>query len=754
MCSDLAVYRVQRRVLWLCAAGCVIMAAACRSDQPLAPVVPEPVKIASFAPSCGIAGSQVVLTGTGFSATPDENMVLFRFHDAPEGFIRAIVDSVAPPSAPTHLYVRVPLRATSGHIVVSGRFSVDSTASSFSMIDSAAVVTTVKPTSAMVGWIVAITGAHFDSTSLSVTFNSVPASLIAVSSAVVTVRVPVGAATGDLVVHQACYSLTACKAFTVFDTTTRTGPFHIVAFWPHCGTNDRQIIITGTAFSRSKDSNIVQMRGGYGIPKLISAAIDSVSSDVPPTRLYVHLPALPLAGCIYVQVRGVLDSTQDPYTVLANGLRAQGVSRPFGVPGCRLTITGSGFQSDGLTGVFFNGVPATTVVVNSPQVITVDVPATATTGPILLGHGCDSLIAVPWYTIVPFSISDVAPATGPLGCIVTARASLFPGTPDLVAIGGLPQKLLSSTDTTVTFRVAPGTASGPLTIRANGITATGRAFTVVPRNHRIMSIAPSGGMAGQPLTIYGGDFSNDTSAVRVTIGTAPAKLVTVSADSIRVVIPKGCGTGHVHVLENSEDAVSPSVFTELVPRFAAISVRGTGLVWQEVTGWHDSQSDSDYNVDTAIVTDGFQSSDKLSPTNLGYPPDTAKFYFAYDNSRQSGGDYIEDWGSYYASVLCDTVAMIFKYIAISAYTSSGYSSGSGGNEGKSTDQSTYVLTNIPFAINGGSLVGTVAGHNAGSVIQTATHSPGGYSGHSPYQHFTRYSYRGVSDTASIVITLR
>lgn len=115
--------------------------------------------------------------------------------------------------------------------------------------------------------------------------------------------------------------------------------------------------------------------------------------------------------------------------------------------GTPITITGSGFVSDGGTVVVkFNGVPANTVQVGSDSSLTTVIPANATSGPITVttaagtatsagsashGNGINNLgpgafvvagceFATPTaHNPVPASISSVSPSKGKVGAKVT-----------------------------------------------------------------------------------------------------------------------------------------------------------------------------------------------------------------------------------------------------------------------------------------------------------------------------------------------
>jgi len=99
----------------------------CKNDEEPTPV-PEVLAVSSFAPSSGLAGTKIVITGTKFDPTPANNKVLF--NTTPATVTAATTNS---------LEVTVPVGATTGAISVTvGTATVKST-SSFTVSDRASV---------------------------------------------------------------------------------------------------------------------------------------------------------------------------------------------------------------------------------------------------------------------------------------------------------------------------------------------------------------------------------------------------------------------------------------------------------------------------------------------------------------------------------------------------------------------------------------------------------------------------------------
>jgi hypothetical protein len=116
-----------RQYLLLLLLGLIMAVSACDNDDK--PVTPDPVlAITTFAPSAGLAGTKVVITGTKFDATPANNKVLFNTTPA-----------TVTAATPTSLEVTVPVGATTGPISVTIGTSTVQSATPFTISDRSVV---------------------------------------------------------------------------------------------------------------------------------------------------------------------------------------------------------------------------------------------------------------------------------------------------------------------------------------------------------------------------------------------------------------------------------------------------------------------------------------------------------------------------------------------------------------------------------------------------------------------------------------
>ncbi len=185
--------------------------------------------ITSFSPSCGVTGTLVTITGSGFTGMTD---VLFNGTSAAtETFV-----------SDTSVTALVPGGATSGPITVETP-AADSASTANYIVAAAGVptITSFLPVSGSVGSSVVITGTNFGCTT-SVMFNTTASTSYVVNSATqITATVPVGATTGLLqVTTTGGGPATSATPFTVV-----AGPA-ITSFSPTSGPVGTDVTVTGT----------------------------------------------------------------------------------------------------------------------------------------------------------------------------------------------------------------------------------------------------------------------------------------------------------------------------------------------------------------------------------------------------------------------------------------------------------------------------------------------------------------------------
>jgi IPT/TIG domain len=191
--------------------------------------------VTNFIPKCGVVGTSVTITGTGFTGMTG-------------------VTFEGPPSTPaitfafgndTSATATVPALAATGKITVETPGADTASVADFTVetAPAAPTITSFTPTAGPIGTIVTITGTKFCGTT-AVKFNTTTATAFTVNSATsITATVPTGATTGKISVTNSVSTATSAADFVVAGLPT------ITSFTPAFGPVGTSVKITGTNFS-------------------------------------------------------------------------------------------------------------------------------------------------------------------------------------------------------------------------------------------------------------------------------------------------------------------------------------------------------------------------------------------------------------------------------------------------------------------------------------------------------------------------
>jgi hypothetical protein len=343
--------------------------------------------ITSFTPVCGVVGTTVTLTGTGFT-----NMTGVTFGAGGPSATQAAVFQFVNDTTAT---AQVPPGASTGRVRVEVP-AVNDTASAADFIvapAAAATITSFAPMSGAVGATVVITGTNFCGTT-GVTFNATAATTFTVDSETqITATVPTGATTGPLHVTTPNGTVDSATNFTVTGTAT------IMSFAPTSGPVGTSVVITGT-----------NLTGATSVMFNTTAATSYVVDSA--TQITATVPTGATTGPLHVTTpSGTVDSATNfsvTGTVTGTGTGTgtatiTSFAPTSGPVGTSVVITGTNLT--GATSVMFNNASATTFTVNSATMITATVPTSATTGKIT--------VTTPGAGGIATSATDFTVTTGP-----------------------------------------------------------------------------------------------------------------------------------------------------------------------------------------------------------------------------------------------------------------------------------------------------------------------------------------------------
>jgi hypothetical protein len=408
--------------------------------------VPVP-SITSLSITSGAVGTAVIITGASFGSGQSSSTVTFNGTAAP----------VTSWSA-TSIAVIVPSGATSGNIVVT----VGGQASNGITFTVAPWITSLSPASGTAGTSVTISGSSFGPTqsSSAVTFNGAAAAVTNWSTTGITAVVPSGATSGNVVV-------------TVGGLASNGVSFAVVPaianLSPASGSVGTAVTITGTGFGATQSSSTVTFNG-------TSATVTNWST----TGITAVVPSSAGSGNVVVTVGG-LASNGVSFAVIPT---ISNLSPASGSVGTAVTITGTGFgATQSSSTVTFNGASATATNWSANS-ISVNVPAGAASGNVVVTVGGLSSAGMAFTVTVPLSITTVAPASGPVDATVTISGTNFGSSQggSTVTFNGTAAVATNWSATSITVTVPGGATTGNVVVTVGGISSNGVTFTVTTWN--------------------------------------------------------------------------------------------------------------------------------------------------------------------------------------------------------------------------------------------------------------------------------
>jgi len=341
---------------------------------------------------------------------------------------------------------------------------------------------------------------------------------------------------------------TAALGTAIFDNLSVTsGSTPVIAgVSPTSGIVGSLVTVTGASFGGVQGSSTLTFNGQP------AASISSWTD----TQIVATVPVTASAGPVRVTVNNVT-SNSVIFTVPPPNVNAY---LPHGGgSGTQVTITGTDFQSNQRDStVTFNGVTATVTSWGDTQIV-VNVPANATTGPLLVNVNSASSSSGNSFEVANPVIASITPPAAPAGGTVTITGSGFgPGTWDgntsvgSVHLNGLYVTVFTWSDTSITVSLPPSATNGSLIVTKFNASSNGWPITIagIPT---ITGLAPSAAPTGGSVTISGSGFgaSQYNSTVRFYAGTnvlGPTATVTSWSDTeIVAAVPLGAATGPVRV---------------------------------------------------------------------------------------------------------------------------------------------------------------------------------------------------------------
>jgi len=203
------------------------------------------------------------------------------------------------------------------------------------------------------------------------------------------------------------------------------------------------------------------------------------------------------------------------------------------ITGATVTITGTNFF--GATGVSFGGVAASSFTYVSPTRITAKVGA-GSSGDVSVTTPGGTAVKSGFTYIAPPVITSFTPTSATTGQTVTITGTGFTNTNGVSLGGASVAGYYAQSSTTILATVGNG-ASGDVKVAAAGGVGTLGGFIFIPPAPTINSFTPASAARGETITITGTNFGN-ASAVSFG-GTAAASYTVVSPTSITAIVDAG-----------------------------------------------------------------------------------------------------------------------------------------------------------------------------------------------------------------------
>jgi hypothetical protein len=480
--------------------------------------------INSLSINSGAVGASVTISGNNFGSTQGTSTVKFNG-----------VTASAPSWSTTSITAVVPSGATNGNVVVTVG-TLASNGLAFTVVPAPSIGS-LSLNSGAVGASVTVNGANFGSSqgTSTVKFNGTLATPTSWSSGAVTVAVPSGATSGNVVVHASGVDSNAV-AFTVVPAPS------ITSLSSSSGTVGASVTISGSNFGATQGTGIVSFNGTQATPTSWTAG-----------SIITTVPSGATAGNVVVFASGV-NSNGAPFTVLPTR-NITSLSVTSGPVGTSLTITGTNFGgTQGTSTLTLNGVSATVSSWSNTSLSTT-VPTAATTGNVVVTVNNVASNGVS-FTVTPY-IQSLSPTSGPIGTSVTVSGSTFGASQgaSTVKFNGTTAHPTNWSDTSITVPVPTGATTGNVIITINGTSSNGVNFTVTTTGATLQSIAITPGTAAvaaggvQPFTATGTYSDNSTQDVT-------SSATWSSSDPSVVVID---ATGFASALDNGQVTIQASV---------------------------------------------------------------------------------------------------------------------------------------------------------------------------------------------------
>ena len=428
-------------------------------------------------------------------------------------------------------------------------------------VPAAPAIASFTPTSGPVGTSVTISGTSFTGAT-AVAFKGVSASFTVTSDTAIQATVPAGAATGPVSVTTPAGTATTTTNFIVAD------PPGIAGFTPTAGPPGTVVAIDGTNFV------------GTTAVAFNNAGASFTVIDF--GRIQATVPPGATTGPISVTTPGGTATSATVFTVRDPPIITS-FAPTSGPVGASVTISGSNFT--GATGVFWPSFVSASFTVISDTTIQATVPATAQSGLLSVSTPAGRANSSTPFTVESApTITSFAPTSGPVGASVTISGTQFTGATS-VSFGSVSASFTVVSDTEIQVTVPVGARQGfaTLSVTTPGGVANGPSSFRVVGPPIVAGFSPGSAPVGGGVQISGIDF---TGATDVRFNNVSASFTVISDAAIQATVPVGATTGPLSVTTPLGTGTSRTNF----PVSAGLAVTKVGTGTGTVTSTSDRPS--------------------------------------------------------------------------------------------------------------------------------------------------------------------
>lgn len=447
----------------------------------------------------------------------------------------------------------VPAAATSGFIHVFINGSEAQSPQQFIVISTNAYATNFNPIYGAQDTTVVVTGVHLQTGQITnVMFNGIVSKKTGSTPVLnndnsITVTAPNGVTSGPLVLMSK-FGPTHNFSTASNVITTATNFFvapKITSFSPTSGRPFANVVITGTNFTAISAVTF----GSINALSFIVSNNTTIMATLPTNASTGLITISPPADTILPQAQSTTSFKMLP-TIF-------NVFPTVGPPNTVVTISGAGLnEKTSHPDVTVGGGVVTVFSIISPNTLTFNVPATATSGIITITTTNGSITSTQLFYL-PASITSFFPTNGAAGTLVQISGQNFTNA-SAVSFNGIPATSFAVANNTNMGATAPvGVTSGTISITTPfGTTNSIGLFYVAPT---ITSFTPNHGLPGTTVVITGTSFTN---ASAVSFNGIPAtSFVVTNNTTLSAVVPSGATTGKITVTAPGGTGQSATDFT-------------------------------------------------------------------------------------------------------------------------------------------------------------------------------------------------